>query len=64
MVDVCDWICKKGSYTHNYKCLETILKYSIHYIISRMYEAACVYFSLIYSNPRPFSGWTFQWIAS
>ena len=29
-----------------------------------MHGAAYVHSPLSYSNPRPFSGWTFQWIAS
>ena len=39
------------------------LKYSIHYI-SGLHKAACVHSPLIYGHPRPFSGWTLQWISS
>ena len=45
-LQLCDWICKNGSCTHNYKYLE-IKFLNIQFVnyISRMHGAACVHFS-------------------
>ena len=60
----CDWICKKASHTCNYKYLEISI-WNIQFVISRECTEQFVCISpLIYSNPRPFTGWTLQWIAS
>ena len=54
----------KGSYTHNYKYLE-IPFWNIQFIIYQECTEQFVCISpLIYSNPRPFSGWTLQWKAN
>ena len=55
---------QKGTYTCNYKYLE-IEFWNIQFIISQecMEQLVCIS-TLIYSHPRPFSGWTLQWTAS
>ena len=64
MLCICDWICKKGSYTCNYKYIDIHFQ-NIQFIISQECTELLVCISiLIYSHPRLFSGWTLEWIAS
>ena len=35
-----------------------------HFSLTRTGNKEFIIVGLIYSNPRPFSGWTLQWIAS
>ena len=63
-IKLCDWICKKESYTHNFKYLE-IYFWNIQFNISREWLelSACVS-SQIYSYSRQFTVSVVHWIAS
>ena len=54
---------KRVLYMQLYIIRNTILKYSIHYIQECTEQLVCIS-PLIHSNPRPFSGWTLQWMAN